>query len=51
MQRAILTFTDAPGGINITLTFEPEISDETKSAAVGAALNCLHYVAEKLADK
>lgn len=52
MQKAILTFTDNDDGtLGISVVFEPEISDETRSGAVNCAIKCMEYISEVLAEK
>ena len=51
-QKAILTFTHNPDGtLGISIVFEPEVTDETRSDAVSCAVNCLNYISDHLTEK
>jgi hypothetical protein len=51
MQKATLTFTDGDDGqLHISMEFEPQISDETRSGAVACALKCMDYITGTLAE-
>lgn len=51
-QTAVLTFTDNPDGtLGICMTFEPEISDETRSGAVHWAMKCMEFITDRLAER
>lgn len=48
-QKAVLTFTDnLDGTLGISMTFEPEVSDETRSGAVRCAISCMDYIVARL---
>lgn len=50
MQKATLTFSDGDDGqLHISMEFEPEVSDETRSGAVACALKCMEYITDTLA--
>jgi len=49
MQKAILTFEDAEDGqLHISMEFEPEVSEETRSSAVSVAIQCMDFITKKL---
>lgn len=51
-QKATLIFTDGDDGqLHISMEFKPNISDETKSAAVSCAINCLDHVTNNLSNR
>lgn len=48
-QTASLTFTDnLDGTLGISMKFEPDISDETRSGAVRCAISCMDYIVARL---
>lgn len=50
MQKATLTFSDGDDGqLHISIKFEPEVSDETRSGAVACAFKCMEYINDTLA--
>ena len=44
-QKATLTFTDNPDGtLGVSMEFEPEVTDDTRSGAVHYAIKCLDHL-------
>jgi hypothetical protein len=52
MQKATITFSDgANGELHLSMEFDPEITDDTRSNAVAYALKCMDYVTGALQGK
>lgn len=51
-QQAIITLTDNDDGtLGVSMEFEPEVSDDTKSHAVHYALFLMDRLTEKIGSK
>lgn len=52
MQKAILTFEDTEDNtLQMSVVFEPEITDDTRSYAAIAAIKCMDFIASKSINK
>ena len=48
-QKATLTFTDGDDGqLHISMVFDPEITDDTRSSAVSCAIRCMDLITKNL---